>query len=106
MYAYLGTLNLSFKEYLYLEATARQEYTSTLPPGKNDYFYPSVNAGFIFSDAFELPKFISFGKLARVASTNRDTVRSLMLLIYRVQSANAANHRWTCYPTQCSQQLW
>lgn len=72
MYAYLGTLSLSFKEYLYLEATARQEYTSTLPPGKNDYFYPSVNAGFVFSDAFELPRAISFGKLrlsqARIAN--------------------------------------
>ncbi|MBL0741115.1 SusC/RagA family TonB-linked outer membrane protein [Chryseolinea lacunae] len=63
MYAYLGTLNLSFKEYLYLEATGRQEYTSTLPPKNNAYFYPSVNAGFIFTDAFQLPQFFSFGKV-------------------------------------------
>jgi len=72
MYAYLGMLNLSFKEYLYLEATARQEYTSTLPPGNNGYFYPSANLGFVFSDAFQLPSFISLGKIrlsqARIAN--------------------------------------
>ena len=62
-YAYLGTLNLSYKNYLFLEATGRQEYSSTLPPGKNVYFYPSVNAGFIFTDAFTLPAFLSFGKV-------------------------------------------
>ncbi|SHH77632.1 iron complex outermembrane recepter protein [Chryseolinea serpens] len=72
MYAYLGMVNLSFKEYLYLEATARQEYTSTLPPGHNGYFYPSANLGFVFSDAFQLPSFISLGKIrvsqARIAN--------------------------------------
>lgn len=63
MYAYLGTLSMSFKEYLFLEATARQEYNSALPPKNNSYFYPSVNTGFVFSDAFTLPEVISFGKL-------------------------------------------
>src|SRR5690606_29113610 len=29
----------------------------------NGYFYPSVNAGFAFSEAFTLPDFISYGKL-------------------------------------------
>lgn len=62
MFAYLGTLNLSFREFLYLEATGRKEYTSTLAPGNNDYFYPSVNAGFVFTDAFQLPNFFSYGK--------------------------------------------
>ncbi|PWG80261.1 SusC/RagA family TonB-linked outer membrane protein [Pararcticibacter amylolyticus] len=62
-YAYLGILNLSFKDYLFLEGTARQEYASSLPPANNHYFYPSVNAGFVFSDAFKLPDFMSYGKL-------------------------------------------
>jgi iron complex outermembrane recepter protein len=63
MYSYLGILNLSFKEYLYLEATGRQEYTSTLAPDNNSYFYPSLNAGFVFTDAFTLPAFLSYGKI-------------------------------------------
>lgn len=62
-YAYLGILNLSYKNYLFLEATARKESSSTLPSGNNTYFYPSVNTGFVFSEAFKLPEFLSFGKL-------------------------------------------
>ena len=62
-YAYLGTVSLNFKDYLYLEGTGRQEYTSTLPPANNNYFYPSVNAGFVFTDAFKLPTFLSYGKV-------------------------------------------
>lgn len=74
MYAYLGMLNLSFKEYLYLEATGRQEYTSTLPPGNNSYFYPSINAGFVFTDAIQFPTFFSYGKIrASVASIANGT---------------------------------
>jgi iron complex outermembrane receptor protein len=62
-YAYRGFFNLAWKNYLFLEGTARQEYSSTLPPGNNSYFYPSINTSFVFSDAFHLPTFISYGKL-------------------------------------------
>jgi len=92
MYAYLGTLNLSFKEYLYLEATARQEYTSTLPPDNNSYFYPSVNAGFIFSDAFQLPKVISYGKLrvsqARIANGTQPYAANIVYTQKTLQTTN------------------
>ncbi|WP_207532399.1 SusC/RagA family TonB-linked outer membrane protein [Desertivirga arenae] len=62
-YAGIGIANVSFKDYLYLEGTARKEYVSSLAPGYNDYFYSSINSGFVFSDAFKMPSFISFGKL-------------------------------------------
>ncbi|MDJ1481067.1 SusC/RagA family TonB-linked outer membrane protein [Cytophagaceae bacterium YF14B1] len=62
-YAYLGILNLSYRNYLFLEATARKEYSSTLPVANNTYFYPSVNASFIFTDVAKLPAAVSYGKL-------------------------------------------
>ncbi|MEH3112846.1 SusC/RagA family TonB-linked outer membrane protein [Pedobacter terrae] len=62
-YAYLGLVNLSYKDFLFAEGTARQEYVSTLPPGNNQYSYYSVNSGFVFSDLWKLPKFWSYGKL-------------------------------------------
>lgn len=62
-YAFLGFFNLSYKNYLFFEGTARQEYSSTLPPGKNNYFYPSLNTGFIFSELIDQPTWLSFGKL-------------------------------------------
>lgn len=62
-YAYLGIAEFSFKDLFYVQATGRQEFSSTLPPEHNSYFYPSVNTGFVFSDAFSLPRFINYGKL-------------------------------------------
>lgn len=64
-YGYFGILNFSYKNYLFLEGTVRQESASTLPPQNNTYVYPSVNAGFVFTDAFKdaMPSFLSYGKL-------------------------------------------
>lgn len=61
--AYLGTVNFDYKNIVFVEGTLRRDRTSTLSPGNNAFVYPSVNASFVFSDAFRLPSFFSFGKL-------------------------------------------
>lgn len=61
--AFIGTVNGSFKDYLFLEATVRRDRTSTMNPNKNSFVYPSVNSSFIFTNAFSLPAFINYGKL-------------------------------------------
>lgn len=58
-----GIINASYKNYLYLEATGRRDRTSTMRPGNNSFFYPSVNASFVFSEALSLPSFIDYGKI-------------------------------------------
>ena len=65
-YAYFGTFSLGFRDFAFVEFTGRQEVSSTLPPGSNTFFYPSVNLSFLFSDAFHLPEAIDYGKI-RVA---------------------------------------
>jgi hypothetical protein len=47
-----GSATLSFKELLYLTATGRNDWTSTIPQGSNSFFYPSISGSFVFSDAF------------------------------------------------------
>lgn len=58
-----GSVQFSFRDYLYLDATGRNDWTSTLPPGNNSYFYPSVGASFIFTQPFNLPSFVTYGKI-------------------------------------------
>ncbi len=53
-------IKLAYKNYLYLNTTGRNDWSSTLPPDKNSFFYPSVNVGFIFTEAFKLDQKISF----------------------------------------------
>ena len=59
-----GALELSFREYLYLTATARNDWFSTLSPANRSILYPSVTGSFVFSQAFtNFPNWISLGKI-------------------------------------------
>ncbi|QKZ14017.1 SusC/RagA family TonB-linked outer membrane protein [Spirosoma sp. KUDC1026] len=72
-----GAATISYREFLYLNLTARNDWFSTLAPSNRSILYPSATASFVFSQAFEnLPTWISFGKLraayAQVGSDNVD----------------------------------
>lgn len=67
-------LNLSYKNYLFLEATARNDWSSTLPKQNNSFFYPSVSGSFVFSELIKPNDILSFGKLrASYAQVGNDT---------------------------------
>ena len=61
--AVFATASLSYKDWAYLEGTIRNEKISTLAPGNNSFWYPSVNGSIIFSELFNLPKWIDYGKV-------------------------------------------
>lgn len=55
---------LGYKEFLFLEATLRNDLSSSLPKGKNGYIYPSVGGSFVFSEFTEdLIPALSYGKI-------------------------------------------
>ncbi|WP_165585892.1 SusC/RagA family TonB-linked outer membrane protein [Pedobacter nototheniae] len=54
--AIYGDMRLSFKDYLYLHATARNDWFSTLPTANRSLFYPSVDASFIATNAIDALK--------------------------------------------------
>ena len=58
-----GMADLNYKNFLFIEGTGRYESSSTLPPAVNNYFYPSVNAGFVLSDVVKMPDVINYAKL-------------------------------------------
>lgn len=59
-----GAVSLGFNDYLYLDITGRNDWSSTLPAKNNSYFYPSVGSSFIFSEAFKINNnILSFGKI-------------------------------------------
>jgi len=61
--ALFGSAEVSYKDVLFLTGTARNDWFSTLPVESNSILYPSIGASFVFSDAFEMPDFITFGKV-------------------------------------------
>ena len=53
-------LNLGYHNYLFLEITGRNDWSSTLPPESNSYFYPSFSLSFIPTEAFKIQEKISW----------------------------------------------
>ena len=68
-------LNLGYKNYIFLELTGRNDWTSSLPIDANSYFYPSASLSFIATEAFDLKwDKLSFLKLrGAYAQTASDT---------------------------------
>lgn len=58
-----GSADIDYKKIVYLSLTGRQDWFSTLNPGNNAIFYPSIGGSIIMSDAVKLPEVISFLKL-------------------------------------------
>lgn len=58
-----GQVSLGYKELLYIDATFRNDVSSTLSASNRSYFYPSVSGSLIFSNLFEHKDWLTFGKL-------------------------------------------
>ncbi len=61
-----GIVDLSYDNYLFLQLSGRNDWSSTLPIPTSSYFFPSASLSFVFTDAFKSLKDISwlnFGKL-------------------------------------------
>ncbi len=58
-----GDLKLDYDNTVYLEITGRNDWSSTLPEESRSFFYPSVSLAYVFTESFDAPEFLSFGKL-------------------------------------------
>lgn len=52
-YAFFANVDLSYEDYLFLNLTGRNDWTSLLDKGSNNYFYPSAGISFIPTKAFD-----------------------------------------------------
>ena len=70
-----GSASLTWDGWWTVEGTARNDWSSTLPKGKNSYFYPSVNTSLVLTDAIPSLKsgVINYlklrGSIAKVGNT-------------------------------------
>ena len=68
-----ASASLGYKNMLYLDMTARNDWSSTLPDGENSFFYPSVTSSFIFSELID-SDVMNFGKIRLgLAQVGNDT---------------------------------
>lgn len=79
-----GFLNIHYNDFLFLELTGRNDWSSSLPSDANSYFYPGASLSFIATEAFEIKyDWLSFLKIrAAAARTATDTDPFLLDFVY------------------------
>jgi TonB-linked SusC/RagA family outer membrane protein len=64
LWGLFNDITLSYKNYLYLNFAGRNDWSSTLPLKNNSFFYPSISASFIITDAFDIKSdILNFAKI-------------------------------------------
>jgi TonB-linked SusC/RagA family outer membrane protein len=57
-----GSLELAYQNFLFLNVTDRNDWSSTIPIKNNSYNYPSASVSYVFSEHLKLP-WLNFGKV-------------------------------------------
>src|SRR4051794_3655508 len=68
-----GDLTLGYDNFLYLNLTGRNDWTSSLEAANRSFFYPSASLSYIFSQHLHAPTWMNYGKLrASLAGIGKD----------------------------------
>jgi len=91
-----ATLDLNYDNYLYVQLTGRNDWSSTLPPESWSYFYPSVSTSFVFTDAWDLGiDWLSYGKIrASYAFVGNDTNPYQLDQLYAINALTHDNQKF------------
>lgn len=99
-----GIIKMGWRDQLFVELTGRNDWSSALAtPTSADntsFFYPSVSVGYVLSEAFNLPSYISFATVrASYAQVGNDTSP------YQTSGVFEAQTNYNSQPTFSAQDL-
>jgi TonB-linked SusC/RagA family outer membrane protein len=87
---------ISYNNYLFLDVTGRNDWSSSLGVDNRSFFYPSFSTSFVFTDALDLRNYLSFGKIrASYAEAGNDADPYSTLGGFDVNSSNTFNGQST-----------
>jgi hypothetical protein len=72
-----GDFTLGYNNYLFLNFSGRNDWTSTLDKDNRSYFYPAVGLSFVATDAFEVLKTGDILTFAKITASNSTVYNDL-----------------------------
>jgi TonB-linked SusC/RagA family outer membrane protein len=88
IYGVYGDVTLGYRNSLFLNITARNDWSSTLPSANRSFLYPSASVSWNFSDDLEFLKssdFLSAGKLrGSISKVGRDADPYSLFSVYEI----------------------
>lgn len=74
LHSVYGSANFSWRDKIYMDITARNDWSSTLPKAHRSFFYPAVNTSILIHEMVNLPQTFSFFKVrGSVSQVGNDT---------------------------------
>jgi outer membrane receptor protein involved in Fe transport len=89
----LGNVSLGFYNFIYLDASARNDWSSTLPAENRSYFYPAVNMSVVLTEKIKIPGVDMLKVRGGYAQAGKDTDP------YRLSPTFAPNTPWGGVPS-------
>ena len=89
-----GTSTFGYKDMVYLDATLRNDWSSTLPEDNNSYLYYGFSGSLVFTELspFQDLDFLTFGKLrASIAQVGEDVSPYRVFQTYNVSTPYSGN---------------
>ncbi|NOQ72411.1 MAG: SusC/RagA family TonB-linked outer membrane protein [Crocinitomix sp.] len=88
-----GIFGVNYKRFLYLDATLRNDWSTTLPSTNNSFAYYSASVAFVLSEVVDMPKWMSYSKIrASTSSVGNDTNP------FQLNNTYAFNQNYGSYP--------
>lgn len=93
-----GNVDISYKDMLYLDISARNDWSSTLPVDNRSFFYPGASLSFVFTEVIPDNSILTFGKLrAGISQTGNDAAPYQIYSVY-VPANHTDGYRDITYP--------
>lgn len=86
-FGFFGDFTLGYGDFLFFNFSGRNDWTSTLAEGNNNYFYPGFGVSFVLTDAIDALKNNNFLSYAKVTASNST--------VYNDLSPYAINERYS-----------
>jgi TonB-linked SusC/RagA family outer membrane protein len=99
--AWYGQAVLGYASQLYLTISGRDETTSTLSPSNDNFFYPSVDLGWVFTETFKMNtnKILPYGKLrVSYANVGKDAPPQSLTTPFRVAGVSDGYSTGVTFP--------
>jgi hypothetical protein len=91
MNSVFGMAQLSYREFLFLDLTSRNDWSSTLNSSNRSYPYYSAGLSWLISDTFEFPTWVSYAKVrGSYATVGKDAEPYRLYLINTIGNSGAA----------------
>ncbi|HEY5688234.1 MAG TPA: SusC/RagA family TonB-linked outer membrane protein [Yeosuana sp.] len=92
IYGILGNASIGYKNAAFLEVSARNDVSSTLPSDNNSFLYGAVGASAIFTDLLNIKNdVLNYGKIRGSYGTSGKDANEYLLNSYFVGNPNIAN---------------